>query len=156
MQETVAFQTPWRHKAAMKQLIPVFIALFFFTAACSKSMDYHGKYIFDTDSFRVSLLNQANTELQNVPQKHIDLFIESLKDYEVQISKTAASLKMGSIKIEGDLLKVAESPKEIRFIMTPSSPLLKDKQLHFIVQKNRLIVDPKKGENERMYFVKAK
>ena len=119
-------------------------------------MDYHGKYIFDTDSFRASLLNQANTELQNVPQKHIDLFIESLKDYEVQISKTAASLKMGSIKIEGDLLKVAESPKEIRFIMTPSSPLLKDKQLHFIVQKNRLIVDPKKGENERMYFVKAK
>lgn len=116
------------------------------------SSSYDGEYVFDTQAFRKTLNEDAS--LKNVPADLIESMLSKFDTFKIEVKGADTIVTFGSDVIKGKLVKESESDGAMKFKMTPSDEDKKEDIAFFIFKEKTLTLDPGKGDEDRLYFVK--
>lgn len=113
---------------------------------------YDGTYVFDAEKFKEELKTDDN--LKNVPPDLIEKMLEKFNTFQIEIKGEDTTVSFGSETVKGRLKVESQEASEVKLLMTPSDEDKKNDTAFYVIQGSKLVVDPGKSEEDKLYFVK--
>lgn len=117
-----------------------------------KQSEQDGEYAFDTAAFKKQL--EQDDGLKNVPPDLIDSMLKKFAEFKIDVKAEQVVVTFGTDVIRGVLTPEASTGEGTKFKMTPTDADKKDDIAYFVFTGNTLVLDPGKGDDDKLYFVK--